>query len=768
MSLSIYPLVWQTTSGLFRGSLAWEYTLPRLVMFVLTLGFALLLYLQWRDLRRRVSIGTRWGLCLLRGLAYVLVLGMLLNPSLLLQKVLRLLPPLAVVVDTSGSMAIPDAGGTSRLQQALNYLRGDAAAPLQALKEHYQVKLYQFDDTARAVPLEHLEKLQTGGQSTDIVGSLAAVLEENRAAPPVGIVLLSDGVHHGSGTGLEFLRQAGVPVVAVGLGTSATYRDIRIAAVQAPTLTFLHYPAEVNATLQAWGYRGERLPVVLKRAGQVVATQTVQVNADVFQQQVQFEVTPEDVGEYTYTVSVAPRLGEALTENNSKDFPLSVARDKIRVLLVCGSPTWDYRFLRQALKHDPSIDLISFVILRTPTDVVNVPESQLSLIPFPTQRLFTEELKNFDLILFENFSFQLYFPWYYLENVRKYVLEGGAFAMLGGSLAFAQGGYAGTPIEDILPVSLLQDRNDYRPVTQRLVLTQEGQGHPITRLAADARENQRIWESMPELDALNLVGRIKPGATVLGISSGRMDGGQEVPLLTIQRFGKGRTLALMSDYIWKWNFQMAGRMDSNQYYLQFIRQMVRWLIRDPVLKQVRITAEAAEFPLGSEITGTLQVLQDDYRPATDTVPNARLHTPTGAELSVRAVPTGTPGEFRYRFPANEAGFYELDVRATIGNETHEANRLLIHVSRSGEENQQAAPNHALLRDIAERTSGAFFAMHDPARPTVASLADFFGGAPSYKVLEEKRFRLRETLPGFVALLGCLAAEWWWRRRAGLF
>ena len=82
--------------------------------------------------------------------------------------------------------------------------------------------------------------------------------------------------------------------------------------------------------------------------------------------------------------------------------------------------------------------MISFVILRTPTDVVNVPESQLSLIPFPTQRLFTQELKNFDLIIFENFSYQLYFPWYYLENVRKYVQEGGAFAMIGGMLAFSR------------------------------------------------------------------------------------------------------------------------------------------------------------------------------------------------------------------------------------------------------------------------------------------------------------------------------------------
>src|SRR5215813_15593797 len=99
---------------------------------------------------------------------------------------------------------------------------------------------------------------------------------------------------------------------------------------------------------------------------------------------------------------------------------------------------------------------------------------KVSSVLFPSQRLFTQELKNFDLIIFENFSYQLYFPLYYLENVRKYVQEGGAFAMIGGTLAFSQGGYAGTPIEDILPVALRPDRNDYRTVTQRLVLTEEG------------------------------------------------------------------------------------------------------------------------------------------------------------------------------------------------------------------------------------------------------------------------------------------------------
>jgi hypothetical protein len=46
--------------------------------------------------------------------------------------------------------------------------------------------------------------------------------------------------------------------------------------------------------------------------------------------------------------------------------------------------------------------------------------------------------------------------------------------------------------------------------------------------------------------------------------------------------------------------------------------------------------------------------------------------------------------------------------------------------------------------------------------------DFCGGQPDYKVLEEYRQRLRESFPVLMLVLACLAVEWWWRRRVGLF
>ncbi|PON12731.1 hypothetical protein C2W62_38065, partial [Candidatus Entotheonella serta] len=298
----MFPMLWQTNSGLFRSTLLWEYNLPLAVIALLAAGFIALLILQWRDLSRRVRTGTRWGLCVLRGLAYLLLLLILINPTLMIQKVLRLLPSLAVVLDTSFSMALPDEQGnsseqtqgnrqkTSRLDQALTYLRAGKAAPLETFAKNYQVKLYQFDETARPLSEPELEALEASGHTTDITGSLITLLEENRATPPAGVLLLSDGGHHGADAGLDYLRQTNIPIVTAGIGRPDAYQDIHMSSIQAPSLTFLHYPVTIQATLHIWGYAGTRIPVVLKRAGRVVSTQTVQVTPNTNEYQVAFEV----------------------------------------------------------------------------------------------------------------------------------------------------------------------------------------------------------------------------------------------------------------------------------------------------------------------------------------------------------------------------------------------------------------------------------------------------------------------------------------------
>ncbi len=130
-------------------------------------------------------------------------------------------------------------------------------------------------------------------------------------------------------------------------------------------------------------------------------------------------------------------------------------RDRVRVLHVCGRPSWDQRFLRSMLRLDPNVDLVSFFILRTETDDQPWNREEMSLIPFPDREIFDEQLKSFDLLIFQNFnSAPSYKVEPYLPGLRDYVQSGGALAMVGGDLSFASGGYAQTALREVLPVEL--------------------------------------------------------------------------------------------------------------------------------------------------------------------------------------------------------------------------------------------------------------------------------------------------------------------------
>src|SRR5262249_51881170 len=121
-----------------------------------------------------------------------------------------------------------------------------------------------------------------------------------------------------------------------------------------------------------------------------------------------FSFSPQRVGTHYYTISVPVLDGETIRENNTRGIVMKVVRDKIRALHVAGRPSWDERFLRGLLKHNPNIDLISFFILRTPSDIELVPQNELSLIPFPTEELFREQLQTFDVVFLQNFNFSPY------------------------------------------------------------------------------------------------------------------------------------------------------------------------------------------------------------------------------------------------------------------------------------------------------------------------------------------------------------------------
>ncbi len=132
--------------------------MPSLVWFVpLCLGAAALIVLYWR--RAHPQAGTGMGLVLtgLRTLLFALLLVYLFQPTLLRQTLQQIPPEVAVLVDTSGSMAAKEDGEAR--SAAIGPLLAEEDAPLRrALRPAGKVRYFTFDREVRPTGLEPLTR----------------------------------------------------------------------------------------------------------------------------------------------------------------------------------------------------------------------------------------------------------------------------------------------------------------------------------------------------------------------------------------------------------------------------------------------------------------------------------------------------------------------------------------------------------------------------------------------------------------------------------
>ena len=353
------------------------------------------------------------------------------------------------------------------------------------------------------------------------------------------------------------------------------------------------------------------------------------------------------------------------------------------------------------LKQDPSVDLISFFILRTHEDLGNNwSQSELSLIAFPYERLFTEELETFDLVLFQNFNHKPYFGYQsdeLLGNIAEYVKQGGAFAMIGGDRSFDLGEYANTPIEQILPV-MLGATDSASELKFQPQLTLEGAGHPLIRLASSDEENRRIWEQLPEMDGFNRVsGLVEGAASLLQHPTVKDDRGQPHSVLSVREIDKGRVMALNVDSSWRWSYSEALEGGGNQAYLRFWKNAIRWLIADPEDAKVVILPSKENNLVGEEMLVTVRSRDTRYQPLGGQALQLTIQQPSGDKVQ-QDVRTDENGELLFPFTPAYQGVYQ--VRVTDSNGTVDVETVFAASSRM-KEMEQVKPNDGLMTGLVD-------------------------------------------------------------------
>ena len=699
-----------------------------------------------------------------------------LQPAIELRQVTRLPNRVAVLVDASRSMEVrPPDGGPSRAERAAAML--ERAAPRLAAWQQagHEVDLFSFGDNVSPATNASLRE-PSGGDATRIGEALGDVRARYAGRDLGAVVVISDGIDTGrigegpldaaTRTAIDAL---GAPIHTVGLGEKSL-RDLSVAAVLADQFAFVRTPASIEAVIRQTGLPDRQVEVTLERDGRPVATRSVVLRGDRSEEKIAFDWLPDHPGNFVFRISTPVLGGEALKSNNEQSFALKVIRDRVRVLHLSGRPSWDERFLRSMLRRDPNVDLVSFFILRTETDEQPWNRNDLSLIPFPTYEIFEDQLRSFDIVIFQNFNYAPYGVEPFLPNVRDYVEGGGALAMVGGDLSFTSGGYGATALRDVLPVELppspptMTGAGDAELTTDtfRPRLTPEGRTHPVTSLLLDPRDNDLRWARLPPLEGINRVPRARNGATTL-LTHPTLKGGdgKPAPVLVAADAGKGRALALLTDSGWNWGFMAAGEGDDGRAFQRFWENAIRWLVRDPALTLLRLELDRLEYRRNQPIAVRVRAMHPDYSPAPDvevTLTVASTAAPADREpMRSLQARTDADGEAHVDIGTLPPGAYRLTGRATVDGRAVTHQEMLV-VRAGGPELDDVAARDKVLREIAQ-VSGGSYAFEELGNVAIHSSREV-------RVGRQQSVEIWSAPPLLLLGIALLALEWALRRRLG--
>lgn len=661
----------------------------------------------------------------------------------------------AVLVDGSASMGILE-DGTARsdvVPTLLEHVDGQVD----------RVEVFTFGDELRVGEPEAYDL-----PGTDLEGALEALSERVTGEKLAALVLITDGLDRGllrrrfRSEDRPIVPDLPGPLTIFQVGDRSELKDLAVRSIDTGGYAFLRHPFEIEAHIEGAGFEDTSVTATLSQDGATVTSTRVALDAE-GKGVVRFEVTPERAGRFAYEVSVPRFENDAVPANNTMPVVVRVVRDKIRILQVAGAPSWDVKFLRRFLKGDPSVDLVSFFILRTGRDMDSrYAEDELSLIEFPVFDLFSTDLWTFDAVVFQNFDYQPYFQHrggQLLANLQEYVVDnGGAVVMVGGDRSFGLGGYGGTPLGKILPVEV---SNDQRPSLDKfeMVLTPAGQRHPITRLVPEQTENDVWWERLHAMDGTNRVLRARDDAAVLLTHPTLKDAdGAGLPILSVREVGKGRTMALTVDSSWRWSMSEAAEGRGNQAYLRFWKNSLRWLMRDPTVSRVTVDTARENYGLGDEIRLVVRARDPGFAPLPGAVVKATIDR--GGEIVERTGTTTAAGDVVLTVPASRRGTHKVHVAVTSGTETVGEADTVFAVTARDPELDEVTPDAAFLSAFATRVDGVH---HGPGVQGPVRV-DATAGRP---VTDRRETALWKAplLSGLVVLFAGLA--WIVRRRAGL-
>lgn len=774
-------------------------------------GVYAIYWLYRREARGQVSRAMRWTMIACR-ILLLLTLGLIgLEPVLVKYIHRRLEGTTLVLVDSSASMSLSDPyrypEDRERVRRFLGpkenpegrFARSDLAARmldqkrnefLTNLARRNSVKVFSFSDAPSLLAQWNESGAASSnsgvtlppptGISTDIGLAVRGAISASEGGPIAGVVVLSDG-EFDQGESPEvisaMLKQKAVPAYAIGIGDPGEPVNAAVVEVNTPRSAFKNDPFSVTVRVAARGLQDQPLNVELleKPAGAAapvpVETRTARPADDGSFAPLVFQRKIGKPGSVSYIARIAPLDFEAIASDNQRESipPVDVLDDKMRILVVAGSPSYDYRYLARMLERDKAVDVSCWL---QSADVKSVRDGTTVITELPST---AEEIYKYDaIILLDVDPAMLDTSW--ATILSTFVTERG-----GGLLYEAGNKYTGKffrspttgPIVELLPVVpdpdaeiIINEQGYSQARAWPLSLVDAAANDPILRLTDNPTENRAVWAALDGVYWHYPVRREKPVAQVLmRHSDPRMAGsfGQHV-LFATQFAGAGRTAYLGFNSTWRW------RKGDDKLFTRFWTQVLRYLVEGKLLggkSRCQIQTVKDQFQVGESVVVTVTALDEKFAPVVAPQLDLNLQAPSQvgepppSPQGVQLTPVqGREGTYQARFIPERAGTWQLSLK--LPGSSGVSSQRDLAVTESDLEMRNTPLNKAAMKQFAEASGGKYFDIDDAAKA-----AELIPDRSRTYVVRERPRMLWDNGYLLAALVALVSLEWILRKKAKL-
>lgn len=674
---------------------------------------------------RRILAGLRW-------IALMAVFVCLAEPLVGYQKIARQPPRVAILIDHSRSMSFGPKN-ESRLATAESMLKQEW---VEQIKKVAEVHLYSFSDSL--VFFKSGDRLQ--GNITAIGSVLEQLMKQYSYQNLAAVVLLSDGANNAGPDPVSVARRSGVPIYTCGIGSDEMLQDIAISDLHYPEITYAYSKLPIQVTLTSSGLSGKRVSVEIRRGKVIVTRRLVTLVGEGQKQQVSLDVEFDTAGLFQYDVTVPVQQGEQSSRNNSRQITIKVLPDKIRIGLITGALSWEYRFLKTALENEQNLKVQS-VVLSAPQAALN--SSQYN----------EELLRQNDVLIF------LDCPGNFFRGkearLRRFVEQDAR------GIVFLFGPSAGSSWNQVdqrlLPV--IKGLTGVVSGEYTLQITQEGRQQTVSNLGMEEKENEQIWKLVPPLIGVVVAQELLPGARVLVTAADRSGNQRALPWLATAQWGRGKVLCLLGYPVWRWGFLFADVGRYQKSYATFWRNAIQWLVTHEDLSRVRLRTDRLVYKSGEPVAITGTVYNEQYQPTEGAAFSVTvLNVDSGSIVQTLNLFDEQPAVYQSLIKTFAPGHYRLTGTAKKAGQIIGSATANFTVEAYGLEDENLRVDRGLLEQIARESAGNYYSLE-----TIDRLPQDLR-VESEKVAQKKEIEVWQSPILFLLIIAFLAGEWALRKR----